>query len=37
VSNPFLEVRLPSEAAAVELMKRAILVKAVYELWADGT
>eukprot|EP00937_MAST-01D_sp_MAST-1D-sp2_P005527 g5527.t1 len=33
---PFLVLDLPSEATAVGVANRGILIKAVYELWADG-
>ncbi|CAH1774475.1 unnamed protein product [Owenia fusiformis] len=34
--NPFLIVGLPSESCAKKIMKRAILIRSMYELWAEG-
>ncbi|KAH6663871.1 hypothetical protein B0J14DRAFT_621431 [Halenospora varia] len=36
-SSPFCIVKLPSEEAAIRLVKRSILTKAVYEVWGSGS
>lgn len=35
--SPFCIVKLPSEEAAIRLVKRSILTKAVYEVWGSGS
>lgn len=36
MNNPFLKVELTSEEDAKRLVKRAILIKNIYELWGEG-
>lgn len=36
VESPFCRVRLPSEAAAQAVCERAVLIKAILEVWAEG-
>ncbi|RFU36011.1 hypothetical protein B7463_g406, partial [Scytalidium lignicola] len=35
--SPFCFVKLPSEAAAIKLVRRSILVKTIYEVWGKGS
>ncbi|KAI0997865.1 tRNA (guanine(10)-N2)-methyltransferase [Podosphaera aphanis] len=35
-SSPFCIVQVPSEEAAIKLVQRSILAKAVYEVWGEG-
>ncbi|KAN0117232.1 tRNA guanosine-2'-O-methyltransferase [Hyaloscypha variabilis] len=36
-SSPFCFVKLPSEDAAIRLVQRSILAKAIYEVWGNGS
>ncbi|RUS29995.1 DHS-like NAD/FAD-binding domain-containing protein [Jimgerdemannia flammicorona] len=36
VESPFLQVEIASDGEAAKLVKRAILIKSVYELWGTG-
>ncbi|KAE9376772.1 tRNA guanosine-2'-O-methyltransferase [Stipitochalara longipes BDJ] len=36
-SSPFCFVKLPSEDAAIRLVRRSILAKAIYEVWGNGS
>ncbi|TAQ88513.1 hypothetical protein B7494_g3153 [Chlorociboria aeruginascens] len=36
-SSPFCFVKVPSEEAAIKLVKRSILAKAIYEVWGSGS
>lgn len=36
-SSPFCFVKLPSEEAAIRLVRRSILAKAIYEVWGNGS
>ncbi|KAE8452385.1 hypothetical protein EG329_001085 [Mollisiaceae sp. DMI_Dod_QoI] len=35
--SPFCFVKLPTEEAAIRLVRRSILVKSIYEVWGKGT
>jgi tRNA (guanine10-N2)-methyltransferase len=35
--SPFCFVKLPSEDAAIRLVRRSILAKAIYEVWGNGS
>jgi len=37
LDRPFLKVEIDSDEEAAKLVKRAILIKSIYELWGDGT
>ncbi|XP_005101497.1 tRNA (guanine(10)-N2)-methyltransferase homolog [Aplysia californica] len=35
--SPFMEIKLKNDTDAMRIMKRSVLSKRVYELWAEGT
>ncbi|KAG2174806.1 hypothetical protein INT43_005868, partial [Umbelopsis isabellina] len=37
LDRPFLKVEIDSDKDAAKLVKRAILIKSIYELWGEGT
>jgi tRNA (guanine10-N2)-methyltransferase len=35
-ASPYLHITLPSEAVAVAICNRSVLIKHIYELWGGG-